>query len=349
MIGTVVDVVRGEGLASATRRAAERAAEAAVRGVRLVRGAFAQRPEPELVNVLTMPPVPRLGGVPVQLLARLAEERRLRDVALFHEGVLEMGGRVWRMQMPRARTVILEGGFTETPSIEGETILIVHDFSLYEAAPRLFPRARAVIFPSEFLCNAYRAVVPRFNAHVIEPGIADPGVRVSSAIRNRIALVGSVKPHKGGALYPAIIGAADAEWHVFGGGDRELLLAIRAIRGAHVHGYYRAGGLPHLLARHRIGLAVLPSVVPESFSLTLSECWSAGVPVVAFDQGAIAERIRIHGGGFLVSPEAGAAGIAHAVREWLRGSDVSVPPRVPTARDAAAAHVALYRALGVLR
>ncbi len=363
---TIVRVAHGEGLGSVAVRAGERVSEAWQRRMRIVRGAAAPLPHPRVLNVLTLPPSPRLGGVAVQLNARLDEERRLRDVALFDQRLLHVGPRAWRVESLGAidaRTLIVEGAFGDLTVIpEGgvELILAIHDFSLISSHPhelevdevrreiarRLLERARVTIFPSNFLRDAYRAVVPRLEARLIEPGIADVVVPVAP-LRNRIAFAGSVKPHKGGVLIPEIIRAAgDAEWHVFGGGDVELLRPVRGL--AAVHGYYRSGSLSQLLARHRIGLAILPSIVPESFSLALSECWSAGVPVVAFDHGAIAERVRAHGGGFLVPREAGVEGIAACVRDWLRGATMTVPARVPSARDAAAAHVALYEELGVL-
>jgi glycosyltransferase involved in cell wall biosynthesis len=285
----------------------------------------------------------------VQLNARLNEERKLREVALFHPGVMELGSRAWRVESLAsigARTLIVEGAFDDLPALpdDASLLLAIHDFTLLSNVA-LLNRARAAIFPSAFLRDAYRVVAPKLEAFVIEPGIADVAVR-NDPVRERIAFAGSVKPHKGGALLPAIIDATPrAEWHVFGGGDVELL---RALPRDAVHGYYRADSLPRLLARDRIGLVVLPSIVPESFSLTLSECWSAGVPVVAFDHGAIAERIRAHGGGFLVAPESGAEGIASMVNEWLRGASADVPAQVPTAREAATAHVALYRKLGMV-
>ena len=76
---------------------------------------------------------------------------------------------------------------------------------------------------------------------------------------------------------------------------------------------------------------------------------NAGVPVVAFDRGAIADRIRAAGGGFLVPPDAGAEGIAACVTDWLRGAiSAEAPAHIQTARDAASAHLALYRELGFL-
>jgi len=312
MIRTIINVARSEGLRSVAARALER-----VRPIRF-------RSNSPLVNVLTTSARPSLGGgVAVQLLARLAEEQRLRDVSL--------------MRTERnAKKLIVEGAFDDLAWLpdDAEVVFVVHDFTL----PRHFvSRAKAIVFPSAFLRDAYGG-----GGYVIEPGIVESN---EDAKGESVAFVGSVKPDKGGALIPEIIRAAEADYHVFGGGDFDLL---RAIRGAAIHGYYRAATLPRLLARHHIGLAILPSIVPESFSLTLSECWSAGVPVIAFDHGAIAERIRAHGGGFLVPLEAGAAGIADAVREWQRGALVDVPTHVPTAREAAAAHVALYRRLGLL-
>jgi len=312
MMRTIINVARAEGLRSIVTRGVERLTQPHFSG------------NASLVNVLTTSPRPSLGGgVAVQLLARLAEEQWLRDVSLV---------RTERA----AKKLVVEGAFDDLSWLrdDADVVFVVHDFTL----PKEFlTRARAIVFPSAFLRDAYGV-----GGQVIEPGIVESKVSVAGT---DIAFVGSVKPHKGGALIPEITRAANAEYHIFGGGDFDLL---RAIRGATIHGYYRAATLPRLLARHRIGLAILPSIVPESFSLTLSECWSAGVPVIAFDHGAIAERIRAHGGGFLVPLESGAVGIAEAVRAWQRGARVSVPKHVPTAREAAAAHIALYRELGFL-
>jgi glycosyltransferase involved in cell wall biosynthesis len=42
------------------------------------------------------------------------------------------------------------------------------------------------------------------------------------------------------------------------------------------------------------------SIWPETFCHTLTELWACGLPVLAFDTGAVADRIRAHGGGWLV-------------------------------------------------
>jgi len=98
-----------------------------------------------------------------------------------------------------------------------------------------------------------------------------------------------------------------------------------------VCGYYRSGSLSRRLVRDRVDLALVLSIWPEAYSLVLSECRLARVPALAFDHGAIADRMHAEGAGLLVPPEAGAEGIAQALRTMLRDGHV---PRVPA--DAAA-------------
>jgi glycosyltransferase involved in cell wall biosynthesis len=205
----------------------------------------------------------------------------------------------------------------------------------------LLQASHALIFPSQFLLDRHRALfaLPDLEALVIEPSTSAAG-ETAGVRGNAIAFAGNVKRHKGAHLLPQLIEAVRAPWHVFGGGDPELLRRIRR-SGATVHGYYRSATLPALLRRHGVGLVLLPSIVPESFSLVLSDAWRSGASAVAFDLGAPAERIRAHGGGWLAALESGAEGLVREILEWQRGGAVSVP--MPgTAADAAHAHLELY-------
>jgi glycosyltransferase involved in cell wall biosynthesis len=372
MIRTITSVIRGEGFTSAIRRGTERIGESWQLQLRIARGLFAQPPRTPLLNVIATSQSPRLGGMQIQLQSRLREERKLREVALLHPGVLESSSRAWRSSELRAplgraiadalartgaRAIVLEG--TNGVPIEqllqfDNVILSLHDLSLMNdpSAQPLLRHARALIFPSAFLRDLHRQHfdLPDLVAHVIEPGIdGTPMVHIAGE-RTRIAFAGNVRAHKGGLLLPEVIEALPGpEWHIFGGGDENLLGNLRRLPNTFVHGYFRAGSLPALLARHEVGLALLPSIVPESYSLTLSECWLAGVPVVAFDHGAHAERIRPDGGGWLAPLSAGAGGIIGMVRRWRTGELTMVVPAIArTPRDAALAHIALYRSLGII-
>jgi glycosyltransferase involved in cell wall biosynthesis len=171
-----------------------------------------------------------------------------------------------------------------------------------------------------------------------------------------VAFVGSVSPLKGGRLIEPVVRDLHERdptipIHVLGGGDAALLLGLRTLSNVTVHGYYRAGSLPAHLARLGVEVAVAPSIVPEAFQLTISECWLAGVPVVAFDHGAAAERIPAHGGGIAVPLGAGAAGLALAIEELRSGAvpcDLAdAAASVPSSAAAAAALRQLYAELGL--
>lgn len=363
MSGTLIRVLRAEGMHSALRRIHERTSEASRLQAMRMRGWLAQDAQAPLLNVIGMTPAARLGGLPIQLRARLQQEQTLRTVALHHPGCLEVGMRAWRVRdiaealaRTQAGVIHLEGTFgvaiDAVLKLPVDIILSLHDLTLFdepEAIRRaLLQRARTIIFPSEYLRERYGV-----DGQIIAPGSPAIAAQLEPGMRRRVAYVGSLKRHKGAHLLPDIISATqvtdpEIEWHIFGGGDAELLQPLRRLRQVRLHGYYPAAELPRSLARHRIGLAVLPSIEPESFGLTLSECWSAGVPAITFAHGAHAERIARDGGGWLVPLEMGAAGMAARIAAWMRGGMVSVMPvKTSTAEDAAHAHLALYRELGL--
>jgi glycosyltransferase involved in cell wall biosynthesis len=216
--------------------------------------------------------------------------------------------------------------------------------------------ADALVFPSAYLQAAWRDLLPGLDPgrqHVIEPGApsCSPVRAEPSAGVRRVALVGAVKPAKGAALLPEIVrDAGGLEFVVLGGGDAAILRALRQVPRTRVRGYYRAGSLAgHLRG---VDVALLLSLVPESYGLTLDECWQAGVPVIAFDHGAVAERVRRLGGGLLVPLARGAAGVAEALRALREGATprpaAPDPASLPTPGAAADAHLALYRRLVVL-
>jgi glycosyltransferase involved in cell wall biosynthesis len=67
-----------------------------------------------------------------------------------------------------------------------------------------------------------------------------------------------------------------------------------------MYGKYARADLPALLANSRCGIAAILSVWPETYSYTLSEALYAGMKVLAYDMGAIPERLPV-GCGILIS------------------------------------------------
>jgi glycosyltransferase involved in cell wall biosynthesis len=70
------------------------------------------------------------------------------------------------------------------------------------------------------------------------------------------------------------------------------------------------------------------SIAPETYSHTLSESWSLGLPVLATNLGAVAERVRRHGGGILLDVD-DLDGIVELLvskgRSAVEGQDLGLP------------------------
>lgn len=235
-----------------------------------------------------------------------------------------------------------------------------------EASAELLAAADAAVYPSEFLRRRHAELFPG-RAPRLERVIAPPspdgatGRPESDRATSRgegkafhAAFVGAYRPHKGALVFEEVVRrmAASApgvvRWSVLGSGDPGLLLRARRL-GVRVAGHYRAGSLASRLREEEVDLALLLSVWPETFALTLSECRAAGVPAIAFAHGAIADRIGSEGGGLLVPPEEGAEGIVAALGNLL-GGRATVPAfrgtePGPAAAGAASERVALYRLL----
>jgi glycosyltransferase involved in cell wall biosynthesis len=232
-----------------------------------------------------------------------------------------------------------------------------------EDAAALLAEADALVFASGFLRRAHRDLFPGLpleRSRVIAPAMDACPVplrprRQPGPLRH-VAYAGSVQPHKGGQVFAEVVERLGTEgglrWSVYGGGDADLLALLRRLPAVRVRGYHRGGTLPARLVRDRVDLVLVPSIWPEAYNLVLSECRLAGVPVLAFDHGAIADRVRAEAGGRLVPLQAGAEGIAAALRTMLREGSVPAVPaeaqvHIPDADETAGAYRALYRELGL--
>ena len=222
-----------------------------------------------------------------------------------------------------------------------------------------FGRAVAIIYPSDFLRRQHEALFPgiRQGRHdtVIAPATSRPATLTKQQDgRANIAFVGGAHVHKGGALIAPTMERTlkhdpGAVGFVYGSGDGRLTRQLRRTKGVRVRGYYGQGRLPSLLFSDRIGVAVLASIWPEAYGLVIDECLSVGVPVVAFDHGAAADRLRSWETGSLVPLNGGPGGLATSVIGALK-SIVVVPDStrrlLPTCASTAREHLDFYRDLG---
>ena len=120
----------------------------------------------------------------------------------------------------------------------------------------------------------------------------------------RIVVVGRINGAKGEHLLARLLPRLPegVELVLLGGGAAAMRFFGQ--RGVHVLLNYHRDDLPELLARLRPDAALLASTVAETYSYTLSELWSLGVPVIATRLGSFAERIEHGRTGLLVAPEA---------------------------------------------
>jgi glycosyltransferase involved in cell wall biosynthesis len=220
-----------------------------------------------------------------------------------------------------------------------------------EVARELLLAAEAVVYPSSFLRERHADLFGPLDPtrqHVIEPGVDLKSAPPPSPRPVRhLAYVGAVHPHKGALVFEEVVKAMAStpglplRFTVLGGGDPRILARLRRLPRVHVRGYYRAGSLPSLLRREAVDLALLLSIWPESYGITLDECRAAGVPVVAFDHGAMGERIRRDGGGRLVPAGGNAAAVVDALTAPSTATLVA-KAGLPDPARAARAILALY-------
>ncbi len=158
----------------------------------------------------------------------------------------------------------------------------------------------------------------------------------------RVACPARWAPHKGTDYITraAAITGAEVEWHIMG--EKSDFIGDAGV----VHGRYQRDTAREIFDQIDPDFIGLFSIFPETYSHTLTEAWALGIPVVATDRGAVADRIRDHGGGHLFdvdSPEDVAQFLLEAART-LRDDDERSTPRdsIRSVRSMASDYEALY-------
>jgi glycosyltransferase involved in cell wall biosynthesis len=167
--------------------------------------------------------------------------------------------------------------------------------------------ARRVIAPSRDTAERIKRHFDGLDVHVqphappVAPAPLQPRRHAAKTVR--VALMGAIGDHKGYSLLLKC--ARDArkrglplEFVVIGHTENDAPLV--AIGNVFITGRYAESEAPHLIRRERPDVAWFASVWPETWCYTLDYALQAGVPVAAFDLGAIAERLRAAGTGTLL-------------------------------------------------
>ncbi len=167
-------------------------------------------------------------------------------------------------------------------------------------------RARRVVVPSADVARRVARHVPGQSPEIVAWEEAPP-FRPPAAIKLRGRCRGAVGGAVGGekGLATLLACAADAatrdlplEFVVVGytADDAALLDTGRVF----ITGEFARSEAGVLIRSHQPNLAFLPSVWPETWCYALSDVWSAGLSAAVFDIGTPADRIRQHGGGWVL-------------------------------------------------
>ena len=174
---------------------------------------------------------------------------------------------------------------------------------------RYLATAERVVAPSEAAAERARRIAPPDRV-VVEPHpepdlmtVRPLGGRRGGRDKLRVAIVGAIGVHKGANLLAAMAIDIDERklpirFDLVGySASRDLSKADCTV----THGRYeKEGEALAILRKVHPDVVLMSSVWPETYVFTLSLAFALGLPVVTFDLGAQAERVRAYGRGVVL-------------------------------------------------
>jgi GT2 family glycosyltransferase/glycosyltransferase involved in cell wall biosynthesis len=168
----------------------------------------------------------------------------------------------------------------------------------------LLLQAAALVTTSETTREIYLRAYPELDAsrfHVIEHGRDLPQAQAARAPEPgrpvRILLPGNIDVHKGKQVVEALARidrGRRLQFHFLGNSPSDLQdIGV-------LHGPYQREEFTQRVADIAPAFIGLFSICAETYSHALSEAWAAGVPCLVSPLGALGERVRTHGGGWIV-------------------------------------------------
>lgn len=182
-----------------------------------------------------------------------------------------------------------------------------------------------IIVPSNNTKEIINSVYKDINIDVIPHGIDYEDNNYLSNIDNKdvidVAFVGVVSVHKGGNILKELIKNRNSKirYHLFG--SSELPELNKNQSNFINHGKYNRNDLPKLLKENNVNLVILLSICPETYSYTLTESIVSGVPVLAFDIGAVGERIKANEYGWVINVDSKVQDIVNKILEIFENKD----------------------------
>lgn len=182
-----------------------------------------------------------------------------------------------------------------------------------------------ILTPSESAKDEILMTYNDLNIRVIEHGIDILKDKSNITIQNdkvyNIAFVGAIGIHKGSNILYNLVNYTNLKKiriHLFGIFDRPNQKSTRKFR---MHGKYNREDLKGKIVSNNIKLICLFSTWPETYSYTLTESIACGVPVLAFDIGAIAERVKKYNLGWCIPMDTSPNDIVSKINDIFHNPD----------------------------
>lgn len=209
-------------------------------------------------------------------------------------------------------------------------------------------RWRAMMTAALHHCDAFVTTSPTARTIILEglPGLTDRPFDVIPHGRSfetfgtmvardpgaplKILVPGNLSAAKGSVLIEAVAAIDEGrtfEFHVLGDWGH-----MTARPGLILHGRYQRDAFAARVAEIAPHVGAIFSIWAETYCHTLTELWAAGLPVIGFDIGAVGDRIRDSGAGWLHHVNIPPADLA----QWL--THLSALPEAIEAAGAATLH-----------
>ncbi len=210
--------------------------------------------------------------------------------------------------------------------------------------------ARFVVAPSQSAADLLARYYPPHAVYVVphdKPNVAVRPVAIEPKFSlpddgvPTVGVLGAIGPVKGARRLERLVALTrqtrlPLRWVLIGYLDRQYLPIQDEDAVFTVHGLYRPAEIPALLDHYRVRLTVFPSAGPETFSYTLTEAFAAGRPALVPPIGALGERVRASGGGWLMDDWQGDQAILDQLSQLLSSAEAGNLARAASSAASAA-------------
>lgn len=158
-----------------------------------------------------------------------------------------------------------------------------------------------IIVPSEDTKTRLKKYFGDVEITVIEHGVDNHKADITPFVdgKLRVAFIGVMCRHKGSDIIRTLIKTCkNIEFHTFGKSEFDDLEKNKS--NYIFHGPYKRENLSKLLWENKINVICFLQIWPETYSYTVNEAVSAGIPILSLDIGAGAERAKKHDLGWVL-------------------------------------------------